>query len=69
MQPLSDSLGVGRQVAAEFSEKNVSFMAAGIAYNAFVSLAPLLVLLLLVVSVVGGGLQQRLITTGRCRVR
>lgn len=62
MQRLSDSLDVGKRVTDEFSEKNVSFMAAGIAYNAFVSLAPLLILLLLVVSVVGSGLQNRLVT-------
>lgn len=54
-------LQLGKRVAADFSEKNVSFMAAGIAYNAFVSLAPLLILLLLIVSVVGGDLESRLI--------
>ncbi|WP_372912996.1 YihY/virulence factor BrkB family protein [Salinigranum sp.] len=62
MQRLSDSVDIGKQVTEEFTEKNVSFMAAGIAYNAFVSLAPLLVLLLLVASIVGGGLQSRLVT-------
>ncbi len=52
---------LGKRVVADFSEKNVSFMAAGIAYNALVSLAPLLILLLLIVSVVGGDLEGRLI--------
>jgi membrane protein len=53
---------VGKRIASEFSQKNVTFMAAGIAYNAFVSLAPLLILLLLIVTVVGGGLEDRLIS-------
>jgi membrane protein len=48
-------------VATEFSEKNVTFMAAGIAYNAFVSLAPLLVILLVVLSLLGGGLEDRIV--------
>ena len=51
---------VGKQIYSDFSEKNVTFMAAGIAYNAFVSLAPMLLLLLFVVSVFGGGLEQRI---------
>ncbi len=63
MQILSESRKAGKRVVEEFSEKNVTFMAAGIAYNAFVSLAPLLILLLLAVSLVGEGLQERLITT------
>ncbi|MDG5776122.1 YihY/virulence factor BrkB family protein [Haloarculaceae archaeon H-GB2-1] len=62
MSSLSDALEVGKAVRTEFSEKNVPFMAAGIAYNAFVSLAPLLILLLLFVSVVGADLEQRMIT-------
>ena len=45
-----------------FSEKNVTLLAAGIAYNALVSLAPLLLLLLFVVSLVGGGLEDRLVS-------
>ena len=50
-----------RRVYSDFSEKNVTFMAAGIAYNAFVSLAPTLLLLLLVISVFGGGLEGRIV--------
>ncbi|MFC6838200.1 YihY/virulence factor BrkB family protein [Halomarina ordinaria] len=61
MVSLSTVTTTGRQVASEFSEKNVTFMAAGIAYNAFVSLAPLLLLLLLVVTVLGGGLEARIV--------
>ena len=51
----------GKQIAADFSAKNVTFMAAGIAYNAFISLAPLLLLLLFVTSVIGGGLEARIV--------
>jgi membrane protein len=62
MVAISGMLGVGKRVYAEFSEKNVTFMAAGIAYNAFVSLAPMLLLLLFVISVFGGGLESRITT-------
>ena len=58
---LSNTVATVKQVAAEFSEKNVTFMAAGIAYNAFISLAPLLVVLLLATSTVGGGLEDRIV--------
>jgi membrane protein len=50
-----------RQIASEFSAKNVTFMAAGIAYNAFISLAPILLILLVVVSAIGGGLEARIV--------
>ncbi|WP_347877799.1 YihY/virulence factor BrkB family protein [Halobacterium sp. R2-5] len=53
--------GFGKRVFAEFSEKNVTFMAAGLAYNAFVSLVPLLVLVFLVLTTIGGGLEDRII--------
>jgi membrane protein len=62
MVGLSAIPGIGKRVYAEFSEKNVTFMAAGIAYNAFVSLAPMLLLLLFVISVFGGGLEDRIAT-------
>jgi membrane protein len=55
----------GAQILAEVSEKNVPFMAAGIAYNAFVSLAPLLILLLLLASTTGAGLEDRLVAASR----
>lgn len=55
----------GKGIASEFSEKNVTFMAAGIAYNAFISLAPILLILLLIVSAVGGGLEERIIAIAR----
>ena len=61
MGRLSDAAGFGKRVFEEFSEKNVTFLAAGIAYNAFISLAPMLVLLFLVVSALGGGLEQRVV--------
>lgn len=41
-------------IAREFKEENISFMAGSIAYSAFVSLFPLLLLALLVATVVGG---------------
>ena len=58
---LSNTIGTVKQVGTEFSEKNVTFMAAGIAYNAFISLAPLLLVLLVALSLLGGGLEQRII--------
>ncbi len=61
MHSHSGVVDLGKRMASEFSEKNVSFMAGGIAYNALVSLAPLLILLLTFVSVVGGGLEARLV--------
>jgi membrane protein len=42
-----------KSVVAGVQEKNVTFMAAGIAYQAFISLIPLLVLLFFLVSFVG----------------
>jgi len=50
-----------KAIATEFSAKNVTFMAAGIAYNAFLSLAPILVVLLVVVTAVGGGFEERVV--------
>jgi membrane protein len=61
MTSVASATRTGRRVISDFSEKNVTFMAAGIAYNAFVSLAPILLLLLLVVSLLGGGLESRLV--------
>jgi membrane protein len=45
---------VGKSFAGEVSEKRVTFIAASLAYYAFVSLIPLLLLLLLVATVFGG---------------
>ncbi|WP_137284725.1 YhjD/YihY/BrkB family envelope integrity protein [Halorussus salinisoli] len=61
MGTVSRARGFVKRVYSDFSEKNVTFMAAGIAYNAFVSLAPMLLLLLLVVSAFGGGLEGRIV--------
>jgi len=61
MVTFGDARGFGERVYADFSKKNVTFMAAGLAYNAFVSLAPLLLLLFVVLSVVGGGLERRVV--------
>ncbi|MDL5363930.1 YihY/virulence factor BrkB family protein [Halalkalicoccus sp. NIPERK01] len=48
-----DAKSFVRSVAREVSEENVTFMAGSIAYQAFVSLIPLLALLFLAVAVVG----------------
>lgn len=53
----------GKRVASSFSEKNVSFMAAAIAYHAFISLAPVLLLLFLLFTTVGVGVENELVTT------
>lgn len=51
---LARGLAVVRAIAAEFRSNNVPFMAGSIAYAAFVSVLPLLLLLLLVATAVGG---------------
>ncbi|SEO60805.1 membrane protein [Halogranum amylolyticum] len=51
-----------KAVGSEFAEKNVTFMAGSIAYNAFVSLAPLLVVLLLAVRFFESGLESQVIS-------
>jgi len=61
MGSVSEARDVAKRVYAEFSEKNVTFIAGGIAYNAFISLAPMIVLLFLIVSAAGGGLEQRVV--------
>ena len=65
MVSLSGSVRTAKQIKAEFSGKNVTFMAAGIAYNAFISLVPLLLLLILLLSVVGGGFEDRIVELAR----
>lgn len=65
MVELSSVMGLGREVAAELSEKNVTFMAAGIAYNAFLSLAPILVIFLVIISAAGSGLEDRIVELSR----
>ena len=54
-----------KRVFSDVSEKNVTFMAGGIAYNALVSLVPTLLLLLFVVSAFGGGLETRIVAIAR----
>lgn len=53
---------LGKRILAATSRKNVPLLAAGIAYNALLSLAPLLIILFAVLSTVGGGLEARLVT-------
>jgi len=49
-----EAVAVGRRVVALVRDREVTFLAAGIAYYAFVSLLPALLLLLVVVSTLGG---------------
>ncbi|ADB60517.1 ribonuclease BN [Haloterrigena turkmenica DSM 5511] len=51
---LRDGLSFGKTVVGGIQEKNVPFMAASIAYQAFISLLPLLVLVFFLVTFVGG---------------
>lgn len=51
---LAGAVSFARRVLAEAREENVPFMAGSIAYQAFVSLVPLLVLVFFAVSLVGG---------------
>jgi len=60
MVTVAGSVGFGKRVASDISEKNVSFMAAALAYHAFVSLAPMLLLLFVVFTTVGSGLEARI---------
>ncbi|ARS88336.1 YihY/virulence factor BrkB family protein [Natrarchaeobaculum aegyptiacum] len=48
-----DALGFGKRVVDGVQETNVPFMAASIAYQAFISLLPLLVLVFFLVTIVG----------------
>ena len=68
MVSVSDTRRFVKRVYTNFSEKNVPFMAAGIAYSAFVSLAPLLILLFLVLTLAGGGLETRIVEVANQRL-
>jgi len=59
----SGAVDFGKRIVSDFSEKNVSFMAAALAYHAFISLAPMLLLLFLVFSTVGVGLENQLLSS------
>lgn len=61
MTRVSDARGFLERVFTEFTEKNISLMAAGLAYSAFVSLAPLLIILFFVLTLVGSGLETRIV--------
>lgn len=57
---------MAKRVVAEFRVKNVTFLAGSIAYNAFVSLVPLLLFLFLAVSVLESGrLEARVLRLSR----
>ncbi|MBX0284942.1 YihY/virulence factor BrkB family protein [Haloarcula salinisoli] len=57
----SGAIDFGKRVASDFSEKNVTFMAAALAYHAFISLAPMLLLLFVLFTAVGVGLETQVI--------
>lgn len=61
MLSVSRVTSTAKAVGSVFSDKNVTFMAGSIAYNAFVSLAPLLVVMLLAVRFFGTGLESQVI--------
>ena len=56
---ISDAVDVGRAVAREVKERDVTFLAASLAYYAFVSLIPLLVVAVVVAAAVGGDALRR----------
>jgi membrane protein len=51
---VGDATTIVREIATEFRKRDVPFMAGSLAYSAFVSLLPFLLLLLLAVSWIGG---------------
>lgn len=51
---IGNAVGIGRDVVEEFQENEATFLAASIAYYAFVSLIPLLLFTFVAVSAVGG---------------
>jgi membrane protein len=53
-EPVDDATTLVREIVAEFRERDVPFMAGSLAYSAFVSLLPLLLLVVLAVSWIGG---------------
>lgn len=54
MSRIDTGVAIGRRVIEEAQNDQITFLAASIAYYAFVSLIPLLLFLFLVVSIVGG---------------
>jgi len=51
---VDDTAAVLRAIVREFKRENISFMAGSIAYSAFVSLLPMILLALLVATIIGG---------------
>lgn len=62
MVTISELTVLGKAVGAEFSEKNVTFLAGSIAYNAIVSLVPLLLFFILALTLFGAGWQDQFLT-------
>jgi membrane protein len=53
-KPVDDATTLVRDIVAEFRERDVPFMAGSLAYSAFVSLLPFMLLVVLAVSWIGG---------------
>ncbi|WP_433629840.1 YihY/virulence factor BrkB family protein [Halomicrococcus sp. NG-SE-24] len=61
MVSTSGVASTAKAIKAEFSEKNVTFLAGSIAYNAFVSLVPLLLFLVLALALFGANWQNEVL--------
>ncbi|WP_424020028.1 YihY/virulence factor BrkB family protein (plasmid) [Halorientalis pallida] len=53
-KPVDDATTLVRDIVAEFRERDVPFMAGSLAYSAFVSLLPFMLLVVIAVSWIGG---------------
>lgn len=62
MAGASEFVAFARAVGAEFSEKNITFLAGSIAYSAFVSLVPLLLFLVFALALLGAGWQDQVLS-------
>lgn len=63
MSTTSGVVSSAKAVGEAFREKNVTFLAGSIAYNAFVSLVPILLFFVLVVAFFGTGWQDQILST------
>ena len=62
MANTSRVVSTAKAVGSEFSEKNVTFLAGSIAYNAFISLVPVLLFFVLALALFGVGWQDRVVS-------
>jgi membrane protein len=62
-RPVSRAVSFTRQLVSLYRDRNISFMAGSLAYAAFVSLLPLILLVFVAATVIGGqALQQQVLT-------